>query len=82
MSDSLELPVNPRFGTPDVTVCRLTESPSSNHVSAAWRGCVWQWPIRLRAALRLGDDSRILLFGTEGVTDRVTHNHVLCSRQS
>jgi diaminopropionate ammonia-lyase len=35
-----------------------------------------------RAALRLGDDSRILLFGTEGVTDSVTYNQVLHSQKS
>jgi hypothetical protein len=87
MSDSRELPVNPRFGTPGVTVLPADGVAIVESGVAAWRGCVWQWPIRLRAALRLGrrqpdDDSRILLFGTEGVTDRVTYNHVLCSRQS
>jgi hypothetical protein len=76
MSDSLELLVNPRFRTPGVTV------QPADGVAIGESGVVWQWPIRLRAALGLGDDSRILLFGTEGVTDRVTHNHVLCSRQS
>jgi diaminopropionate ammonia-lyase len=30
-----------------------------------------------REALRLGDDSRILLFGTEGVTDSVVYDHLL-----
>jgi diaminopropionate ammonia-lyase len=35
-----------------------------------------------REALRLGEDSRILLFGTEGITDIVTYNNVLNSRQS
>jgi diaminopropionate ammonia-lyase len=35
-----------------------------------------------RTALHLGDDSRILLFGTEGVTDSVTYNQVLRSQKS
>jgi diaminopropionate ammonia-lyase len=35
-----------------------------------------------RTALRLVDDSRILLFGTEGVTDMATYNNILHSRQS
>jgi hypothetical protein len=80
MSDSRELPVNPRFGTPGVTVLpadgvAIVESgvgvaASGSGPSGCAPHCVW------------GDDSRILLFGTDGVTDRVTYNHVLCSRQS
>jgi diaminopropionate ammonia-lyase len=32
-----------------------------------------------RAALHLGDDIRILLFGTEGVTDSVVYDNILRS---
>jgi diaminopropionate ammonia-lyase len=35
-----------------------------------------------RKALRLTGDSRILLFGTEGITDSVVYDEMLCSRQS
>lgn len=35
-----------------------------------------------RATLRLGDDSRVLLFGTEGVTDSVVYDDVLRSHRS
>jgi diaminopropionate ammonia-lyase len=35
-----------------------------------------------RATLRLGDDSRVLLFGTEGVTDSVVYDDISCSHRS
>jgi diaminopropionate ammonia-lyase len=35
-----------------------------------------------RAALQLADDSRILLFGTEGITDPVLYEQICGSRRS
>ena len=35
-----------------------------------------------REKLRLTRDSRVLLFGTEGITDRVEYDRIICSRQS
>jgi hypothetical protein len=82
-SDSLELLVNPRFGTPGVTVLPVDGVAIGEFGVAGLAGLrLGVAHPAMRAALRQGDDSRILLFGTEGVTDRVTYNRVSCSRYS
>ena len=75
MSDSLELLVNPTFGTPGVTVLPADRGAIGECVAGLRLAVAHP---AARAALHLRDDSRILLLGTEGDIDRVTYNHVLC----